>query len=306
VPREPIFKKVVGSEKGVNDKGEQFAFIDANAGDYPITKLVDITSVSRSGYYKWKAQKGRNAQDLKDEELLPYVLKIFHDHKGTYGRKRIKLALRNQYNMQVNEKRISRMMRKYGLWCKIRKKRFKNRTQPHGDIPNLLDRNFIALKPGVKFAIDITYVEVKKGPQRWLYVCAIKDLFNQEIVAYSRGTSQEVKLVFQALNELKQNGFVKGALLHSDQGFQFTNPGYRKHLKDMGLTQSMSRRGNCWDNACIENFFGHLKCEMPCFSQPETVHEVQDAVDAYIQYYNHNRIQTKLQMSPNEFRKKAA
>ncbi|MGG3575414.1 IS3 family transposase, partial [Bacillus gobiensis] len=270
----------------MNAKDEQFAFIHAYSDQYPITKLVEITSVSRAGYYKWFARKGQNIQDRKDESLLPYLIKIFNEHKGTYGRKRIKMELENQYDMMVNEKRISRIMRKYGLRCKIRRKRCKHKPQPYGEIPNVLNRKFKAIKPGKKLAIDITYAKVAKGFQQWVYVCAIKDLFNQEIVAYSMGTSQNMRLVYRALEKLKKRRFAKGALLHSDQGVQFTNPGYRKRLKTMGLIQSMSRRGNCWDNACIENFFGHVKTELPCFFQPETVHEVQEAVEAFIYYYN--------------------
>src|SRR5699024_10832830 len=119
------------------------------------------------------------------------------------------------------------------------------------------------MKPKIKFAVDITYLEVKKGRQKWAYLCAIKDLFNHEIVAYSIGTSLELDLVFRALEQFKKVKFVKGAILHSDQGVQFTNFGYQKRIEKMGLTPSMSRRGNCWDNACIENFFGHLRTELP-------------------------------------------
>ncbi|MBS4171888.1 IS3 family transposase [Bacillus sp. FJAT-49736] len=286
----------------MNDKEVHFAFIHANSKQYPISKLVTITEVSRAGYYKWVKRLGNNEQDKKDEELLPFIFKIYKESKGTYGRKRMKIALENEYHLKVNEKRISRMMRKYGIYCKIRRKRFKNRPQPHGEFSNILNRNFKAIKPGIKLSIDISYMEVKKGSQRWVYVCAIKDLFNGEIIAYSVGTSQEMKLVYRALDTLKKKGFVKGALLHSDQGVQFTNRGYIKRLKDMGITQSMSRRGNCWDNACIENFFGHMKCEMNHFSQPETVLEVYEAVESFINYYNNNRIQTKLKMSPVQYR----
>lgn len=290
----------------MNDKQVQYAFILANSKKYPVTTLVEITEVSRSGYYKWLKRDGACDIDKRDEELIPFILKIFNDHKGNYGRKRIKIELKNEYGIIVNEKRVSRMMKKYGLQCKIRRKRYKHRPQPHGTIPNILNRNFKANKPGIKFSVDITYVEVKKGNQKWMYVCAIKDLFNGEIVAYSIGTSQEMSLVHRALDELKKKGFAKGAILHSDQGFQFTNPAYIMRLKRMGITQSMSRRGNCWDNACIENFFGHLKCEMYNFSQPKTVIEVHEAVDWYIDYYNNKRIQNKLEMSPVQYRLKAA
>lgn len=289
----------------MNDKGAQFAFIHAHSKDYPIQTLVEITEVSRAGYYKWLKRKGRNERDLIDERLLPYILKIFEVHRGTYGRKRIKAELEDTYSLTVNEKRISRIMRKYGLQCKIRKKRFKHRPQPHGTIPNVLNRKFKAIKAGMKFAIDISYIELKKGTQKWMYLCAIKDLYNGEIVSYSIGLSQELELVYRALDGLKKKRFAKGAILHSDQGFQFTNRDYIKRVKKMKLTQSMSRRGNCWDNACIENFFGHLKSEMYCFSQPETATEVIESVDSYIDYYNNIRRQTKLGTSPVKYRKNA-
>ena len=290
----------------MNNKQVRYAFILAYSKEYPISTLAEITKVSRSGYYKWLKRDGESSLDKKDEEMIPFILKIFNDHKGTYGRKRIKLALENEYQIKVNEKRVSRLIRKYGLQCKIRRKRFKRFPQPHGKIPNILERNFRANKPGIKFAVDITYMDVKKGNQKWMYLCSIKDLFNGEIVAYSIGTSQEIALVHRALNELQKKGFAKGAILHSDQGFQFTNPAYMKRLKDMGITQSMSRRGNCWDNACIENFFGHLKSEMYHFTNPKTVIEVHNAVDTYMNYYNNKRIQSKLKMRPVQYRLRAA
>src|SRR5699024_1557626 len=143
-----------------------------------INKLVEITAVSRSGYYKWLKRKAENYRDMIDERLIPYIIKIFRDNKGTYGRKRIKIALKNQFDLIVNEKRISRLMRKYGLVCRIRRKRYRNQSQPHGKVANILNQNFKVLKPGLKYSIDITYVEVKKGHQKWAYLCAIKDLFN--------------------------------------------------------------------------------------------------------------------------------
>jgi putative transposase len=119
-----------------------------------------------------------------------------------------------------------------------------------------------------KLCIEITYVEITKPFKRWIYVCAVKDLYNNEIVVYTVNTRQNMKLILQTLHQLKEKGFMKG-ILHSNQGFHFTNPSYIRNVIKIGLTQSMSRRGNCWDNACIENFFGHLKAEMP--------HPFQDA-----------------------------
>ncbi|MFA9560693.1 IS3 family transposase, partial [Evansella sp. AB-rgal1] len=131
----------------MSDKQEQYAFIHAYSKQYPITQLVAITEVSRAGYYKWVNRKGSNEQDRKDEALLPYVRKIFKDNRGAVGRKRIKLQLEEDHQLIVNEKRIARLMRKYGLVCRIRRKRFKHRPQIHGTIPNLLNRNFQAWKP---------------------------------------------------------------------------------------------------------------------------------------------------------------
>src|SRR5699024_850018 len=133
----------------------------------------------------------------------------------------------------------------------------------HKVVPNILERQFKAARPGKKFCIDITYIPVREGSQKWVYACVIVDLFNREAVAYATGIKQDIHLVFRAVHDLKEKGFEKGAILHSDQGFQFTSPRYRTYLEELGLTQSMSRRGNCWDNACIENFFSHFKCEMP-------------------------------------------
>src|SRR5699024_11652143 len=125
-------------------------------------------------------------------------------HKGNNGIKRIKQAIEEKYFIFANEKRVAPLKRKYVLVCKIRRKRFKHQNQPVGDIPNILNQNFKAMKPKIKFAVDITYLEVKKGRQKWAYLCAIKDLYNNEIVAYSMGTSMDTNLVYEALDQLKK------------------------------------------------------------------------------------------------------
>jgi putative transposase len=287
-------------------KQEEFSFIAAFEKDFPVTLLIQITTVSRAGYYKWKKEKGQRIRDFQDQELFSLIHEVFQASRGTYGKKRIKAALLRQHGLIINHKCISRIMRKYGLVCKIRQKRFKRSAQPHGTFQNILNRDFYSAKPRTKFCIDITYVKVKKPFVRWAYVCAIKDLFNNEIVAYTVGPHQGLMLVMEAINQLKEKGFEKGAIIHSDQGFQFTNPAYIKKVESYGLIQSMSRRGNCWDNACIENFFGHLKCEMSCFGSPQTFEEVQNTITNYMYYYNEIRIQNKYGMSPIEYRTHAA
>lgn len=286
----------------MKQKEVEFAFIEANAKEYPVTLLVKLTNVSRAGYYKWKKRGGGSVQAQKDEELYHYIIKLHLKHRGTLGRKRMKMALKVEYNIHVAEMRVARIMRKYGIRCRIRQRRHIKRNEINKIVPNILNRNFEAKKPGVKFAIDITYLPVEKGPNKFIYLCAIKDLFHGGIVAYSLGYRQDVDLVLNALDQLKEKKFVKGAILHSDQGVQFTNSRYQMRVKKMELTPSMSRKGNCWDNACIENFFSHLKVEMKCFFENiQTPFEVINAATQYIHYFNHNRINTKLQTSPIKF-----
>ncbi|MFC3040444.1 IS3 family transposase, partial [Virgibacillus xinjiangensis] len=132
----------------MSHKRAEFEFIRDHEDEYPITKLIAVTSVSRSGYYKWKSRKEGYEQDQKDEGLYGKLLKIYENHRGTYGRKRIKEELKSYYHMVVNEKRISRVMKKYGLRCRIRRRLKKRGQQPYGNVPNILDRDFKALRPG--------------------------------------------------------------------------------------------------------------------------------------------------------------
>jgi len=287
----------------VSGKDSDYEFIENYKDKYPVTQLVEFTELSRSGYYKRKSQEGkRQTVAERDTPLLNMMLSLYITHGGNLGDVRYKDAIYGQYGVVVNVKRINRMRRMYNLPLKTQRRKFRVHNVPHIVVDNILNRNFKALKPGIKFVVDITYLEIVKPAKKFIYLCAIKDLYNNEIVAYSIGRYQTVSLVFEALNILKEKGFVKGAIIHSDQGSQFTNPQYMNRLKDYHLTQSMSRRGNCWDNACIESFFGKLKTEMPGFSIPETEVEMIKSVTDYITYYNQVRPQLKFKMSPQAFR----
>ena len=242
-----------------------FDFIQTNKDRYPVSQLIKLTALSRSGYYKRLKKIEGITQEERDKPILNMMLSLYITHGGNLGNIRFKDELLNKYNTVVNVKRIARMRRMYNLPLKTMRRKAKSQNHLHVLVDNVLNRNFKALKPGIKFVIDITYLEVLKPQKNFLFLCAIKDLYNNEIVAYSIGQNQTMTLIYEALEQLKEKGFVKGAILHSDQGVQFTNPSYRNRLKQMHLTQSMSRRGNCWDNACIESFFGKLKTEMPGF-----------------------------------------
>ncbi|MBB4823250.1 transposase InsO family protein [Sporosarcina luteola] len=281
-----------------------FEFIEAYKDRYPIRLLTGMTQISRSYYYKLLKGKKLKTQAERDKPLLNQMLSLYVTHGGNLGNVRFKDELYRQYGVVVNVKRVRRMRKMYNLPLKTQRRKPRMDGGPvHHIVDNLLERNFRATKPGKKLCIDITYLKVTKPRENFLFLCAIKDVYNNEIVAYSIGEDMTIRLVFQALNQLKEKGLAqKNAILHSDQGVQFTSPRYVKRLKDMHLVQSMSRRGNCWDNACIESFFGKLKTEMPGFSIPETQDEMIQAVTDYIAYYNVTRPQLKFKMSPVAYR----
>lgn len=283
-----------------------FQFIDEHSDRFPITMMIDMVGeVSRSGYYKWKKEKDtRPSQAEKDDELLTDMLTIYEIHRGTLGNLRFKDELKNRFGRIVNHKRIKRMRHAYHMPLRTARRRPTYKySEAHHIVANLLDRNFKAIRPEIKYSIDISYLHITKPKKDFLYLCAITDLYNNEIVAYKIGKYIDLDLVLNTLKELKKKGPEKGAIIHSDQGAQFTSPRYSQELKSMGLVQSMSRRGNCWDNACIESFFGKLKTELPAFSLPETKKEMIQAVTEYITYYNEIRPQLKLKMSPVQYRK---
>jgi len=288
----------------VNTTQADFEFVEAHKDEFPITMLTKITDhLSRTHYYKLLEGKKGPTREERDKPLLNKMLSLYINHGGNLGNERFKIELYEKYGDVVNVKKISRMRRMYNLHLKTKRRKPRKAGEVHHIVGNLLNRNFKAKKPGKKLCIDITYLKVIKPRENFLFLCAITDLYNNEIVAYSIGEDMTTGLVFKALDQLKEKGLVKkNTILHSDQGVQFTSPRYVNRLKEMKIIQSMSRRGNCWDNACIESFFGKLKTEMPGFSVPETRKEMIKAVTEYITYYNELRPQLKLKKSPIAYR----
>ncbi len=281
-----------------------FEFVEEHKHRIPITELINIVqNLSRAGYYKRLKKDPAQSQTERDQLLLKQMLSLYVTHGGNLGHERFKLELKNTYNHIVSLKRIRRMREMYRLPLKTARRKPRPAGSGHADIGNLLNRNFSALRPGLKFSVDISYLEVKKPFRDFIYLCAILDLYNNEIVAYTISDSLDVDFVLEAVRQLQVSGFEKEALLHSDQGIHFTSHSYQGLLKKMELTQSMSRRGNCWDNAPIESFFGKLKTEMPGFTMPETEAQMRIAVTRYITYYNKTRPQLKLGTSPVTYRK---
>jgi len=260
--------------------------------------------VSRSGYYNYFTEKSaqkRAAHELADEAVKEIILKAYHFRGRKKGARQIKMTLENQYGITYNLKRIRRIMKKFEIVCPIRKanpaRRMAKATKEHRTCPNELQRNFKQGIAGKVLLTDITYLTYGNGKRA--YLSTIKDAETNEILAYEVSASLSIDIALNTLRKLKQNHhhLAEDAFIHSDQGFHYTNPKFQKLVKDMGLGQSMSRRGNCWDNAPQESFFGHFKDETN-LKACETLEEVKREVKSYMTYYNHYRGQWNLKKLP--------
>ena len=217
------------------------------------------------------------------------------------------MILENDYGKIMNHKKIRRIKNEYGLKTKIRRKNpykaMAKKTQEHSTCPNILDRKFDVLTPYEVYSTDITYLFYGKGKKA--YLSAVKDLATKEIVGHYLSRNIDMELVFNTLAktiEITPASSFEFLMMHSDQGFHYTNPSFRQKLKDLKITQSMSRKGNCLDNAPIESFFGHFKDELD-YSNCDTFEELEKKVNAYIYDYNNNRYQWNLKkMTPVQYR----
>lgn len=240
----------------------------------------------------------------RELELKQKIYDLFHTHKGRYGYRRITSALRSD-GIKINHKRVQRLMIKQGLKSNVRPKRYKSYLGQIGEVAsNLLERNFTAQKPNQKWVTDVT--EFKVADQK-VYLSPIIDLFNQEVVSYEVRKSAALPLVTDMLKRaISKLSIDDNPLVHSDQGWQYQNRIYINQLKTRGLTQSMSRKGNCLDNAVAENFFGILKTEMYYRESFKNADELIKAIKEYINYYNNDRIKLKLKgLSPIAYRNQA-
>lgn len=272
-----------------------------------MSDLCSFAGVSRSGYYRWlSCAPDRVQREKADYEQHLLIKDIFQKRNRKAGWRVIKMNLERQAVI-MNHKKIRRLMKKYGLVAQIRRrnpyKYLAKATQEHRTAPNVLQRKFDQRLPYRAFGADITYLYYGNGQRS--YLSAIKDLASSEIVAYRVSASLGVDLSLDVVSQLATRVGRKklnGALVHSDQGVHYTHPLYIQQLANLGIVQSMSRRGNCLDNAPVESFFGHMKDELDltrCYS----LEQVQAAIDEYIYYYNHHRYQwERKKMAPVEYR----
>lgn len=271
--------------------------------------LCVLIGVSRSGYYNYfseKAMQNREERKLADEEVKEIILKAFLFRRRKKGARQIKMTLENQYLITYNLKRIRRIMKKFGIICPFRKanpyRRMAKATQEHRTLPNLLNRRFKQGVIGKVLLTDITYLSYGKGKRA--YLSTIKDAETNEILVYEVSDKVTLDIALSTLKKLKKKEIKlsKEAFIHSDQGFHYTSPQFQNLVKKMGLGQSMSRRGNCWDNAPQESFFGHFKDEVDLKSC-ETLEDLIREIKSYMTYYNHYRGQWNLKkMTPVQYR----
>lgn len=272
--------------------------------------LCEVSGVSRSGYYNYFSQESldrRKQQDEKDEIVKEVILKAFRFKGRKKGARQIKMTLAGQFNIVYNLKRIRRIMKKYHMICPIRKanpyRRMMKATQEHRVVPNLLNREFKQGVPGKVLLTDITYLYYSKGQKA--YLSTVIDGATGEVLAYQVSDRITMDIATATLLKLKKNRAfkkAKDALIHSDQGTHYTHPDFQKAVKKMGLHQSMSRRGNCWDNAPQESFFGHFKDETS-IKVCSTLDEVKKEIMQYMTYHNHYRYQwNRKKMTPVQYR----
>lgn len=274
-----------------------------------VKMLCEIAGVSRSGYYNWvksgSVRLVREEQDKKDFELILEAYRFRGYDKGAQG---IHMRLMHMDPPTLmNVKKIRRLMKKYGLICSIRKanpyRRMAKAIKTNHVADNLVQRQFEAYGPRKVLLTDITYIPFSG---RFCYLSSILDAFTKQILSYVLSESLEVDFVLETVNLLiKEHGvaLTTGTIIHSDQGCHYTSCSFIQLLKDKGLRQSMSRRGNCWDNAPQESFFGRMKDHIRGrLDKCTSYSEVKDVVDDWMDYYNNDRYQWGLaKLSPNEY-----
>ncbi len=280
----------------------KYAFITQHKNAYPITLQCQVLGVSRNGYYQFVKNQENKPEDPEHQEMLEWVQDIAKSSEYTYGSRRMKEAL-NALGYPVSREKARRLMREANVRARQRKK-YKvttnsNHRQPVFD--NLLKRDFEVAQPDRVYSADVTYVWTQEG---WLYLAVVMDLCSRKIVGWSMSSRMKAQLVCDALQmALWRRQPQAGLIHHSDRGSQYASKAFRRLLKAHGTQGSMSRKGDCWDNAVVESFFGSLKQERVQWRNYQSRHEAQqDILDYISMFYNSKRLHSYLDYrSPNEF-----
>ena len=261
--------------------------------EYPLAMLLEIAQLPRATFYYYlKRSKNPDKYESAKEEITA----IYHENKGRYGYRRITTELRKR-NILLNHKTVQRLMKEMGIACRVRIKKYRSYKDEVGKIaPNLLGRDFHADRPNQKWVTDVTEFHLF-GEK--LYLSPILDLHSRDIVSYVISERPVLSMVTKMLKK----AFAKlpdpeNLLLHSDQGWQYQHKHYQRMLQEKGVQQSMSNKGNCLDNAVMENFFGLLKSELLYLQEFESMDHFKQELVEYLDYYNNRRIKTKLKGLP--------
>ena len=263
--------------------------------------MCDVMGVSRGRYYAWLKQPF-TAREVENQQLKKDIKELFEQSRNTYGTRRLKRKLLEK-GLKVSRRRIGRLLKRLGLSCKTKRK-FKVTTDSKHNMPvapNLLARKFTVDKPDQYYVGDITYIATQEG---WLYLAIVIDLFSRKVVGWSMAKHMKASLVNDALlMALWSRKPQKGLIWHTDQGSQYASESHRSLLKDHGVIQSMSRKGNCWDNAVAESFFHSLKTELVHHCLFRTREEARQEVFDYIEvFYNRQRLHSAINyLSPVAF-----
>ena len=259
---------------------------------------MKASDLARSTYYYYVKSLAKPDKYLVEKDE---ILSIYQENQGRYGYRRITLEMHNR-GYVINHKTVQRLMKMMKLKCMVRVKKYRSFRGEIGKVaPNLINRDFKAERPAQKWTTDITEFSIFG---RKLYLSPVLDMFNGEIISYNISERPHLRQVLDMLDKaFKRIPDDTGLILHSDQGWQYQHKRYQQRLKDKGIRQSMSRKGNCLDNAVMENFFGLLKSELLYLREFKDVNEFRDELEKYIDYYNNQRIKGKLKgLSPVQYR----
>ena len=266
----------------------KYHFIEEHKQEFPIVVMCQVLGISESGFYAWRKRPTCRRQ-REDAQVTQEVRQVFVTHRGRYGSPRIHVELKDQ-GQRISRKRVARLMREAGISARRKRRRVitTRSDASHPVAPNVLNREFTAIEPNTKWATDITYIPTMQG---WLYLAVILDLYSRAVVGWSMSGCCDEELVENALKMAVLRRRPKAGLLHhSDRGSQYTSRAYRLRLEQSGIMVSMSRKGNCWDNAAMESFFGSLKEECVGSSVYSSHEQARQALFEYLEiYYNRQR-----------------
>ena len=263
--------------------------------------LCNLAGIARSSYYKW-LNKEETKKDKENSIIIKELTKIYDDVNGIYGYRRMTMNINRNLNKQYNHKRIYRLMKSINLQSVIRKKKKRYiKSTPQITAENVLNRDFSAATLNEKWLTDVTEFKLTNGTKA--YLSAIIDLYDNSIVSYVLGHSNNNKLVFDTFDLAIERNPSASPLLHSDRGYQYTSKAFKLKLDKVSAIQSMSRIGRCIDNGPIEGFWGIIKSEMYYLRKFDNFDELKLAIDNYIEFYNNRRFQKRLKdLSPIEYR----